>query len=108
MLEPPRGVTMGCLILRGGRVDELYELEVPPRDVDVGGVKCCHEFPFSGRLPCDCEGEEYAPRDELFVVPRSFAPRPCPEWFVAPDCGVEKCCHPEWPDCPDDVEFAAL
>lgn len=108
MLEPPRGVTMGCLILRGGRVDELYELEVPPRDVDVGGVKCCHEFPFAPRPPGDCEGEEYVPRDALFIVPRSFVPEPCPEWFVAPDCGDEKCCHPDWPDCADAVEFAPL
>ena len=106
--EPPRGVTMGCLILRGGREDELYELEEPPRDVDVGGVKCCHEFPFSARLPCDCEGEENVPRGELSIVPRSFVPKPCPEWFVAPDCGGEKCCHPERPDCTDAVELAPL
>jgi hypothetical protein len=96
MLDPPRGVTMGCLILRGGREYELYELEEPSRDDDVGEVKCCHELRFSVWLPDvdPREGDASDPREELFTDAELFAPKPCPEWFVAPDCGGAKCCHP--------------
>ena len=65
---------MGCLILRGGREYELYELEEPPRDDDVGGLKCCQP-----RLPDSFPGadpdEPNDPRPELFSVERLSAPK---------------------------------
>ena len=91
-MDPPRGVTMGCLILRGGREYELYELEEPPRDDDVGGLKCCQSRLLDAFPDVD-DDEPNPPRAELLSAALLPAPKPCPERFVDPD-GGENFCHP--------------